>query len=340
MRYISLVLFLLSLVPSAAFSESGWDFLHRQQSMCRSQGGDWEGMGCAPGGRPATAEERREFNEMARQFVDSLSRSTDDCLLHIYATDKTEEVGIVAERWFQRFGVHSRVRGAASLPNDEIIVFRTSRTAHSFEDGYLISNDFIGWKDRNRIHRARVPGWPGNCYTKKYAMEKFTPIFAGRLVDDPNSWDIEWLVDGEFGEILRNSSFLSGSEIMPEDEVFNYYTTVKVSLFTVEELELLRSEIYARNGLIFRTKRLREYFEAKEWYEPRLETLGAVSERDQAILNSVWTFEHVHYQNECFKIAKGKDRQNCWFTTREVKKEITKCTQNGYSFRSCVREYY
>ena len=38
---------------------------------------------------------------------------------------------------------------------------------------------------------------------------------------------------------------------------------------SLEELELMRNEIYARHGWIFRRPDLRNYFESQPWYRPR-----------------------------------------------------------------------
>ena len=47
---------------------------------------------------------------------------------------------------------------------------------------------------------------------------------------------------------------------------------------SLEELELMRNEIYARNGWIFNRPDLRNYFESQPWYRPR----GDLSNREQA----------------------------------------------------------
>lgn len=37
---------------------------------------------------------------------------------------------------------------------------------------------------------------------------------------------------------------------------------------TLEEINLIKNEIYARHGYIFKNAKLRKYFEAKDWYNP------------------------------------------------------------------------
>ena len=51
------------------------------------------------------------------------------------------------------------------------------------------------------------------------------------------------------------------------------YTSVKIMthgelhLFTLNELDIMRNEIYARHGYIFKTARYRDYFNAQPWYK-------------------------------------------------------------------------
>ena len=42
-----------------------------------------------------------------------------------------------------------------------------------------------------------------------------------------------------------------------------------LSAKTRDEVRLILNEMYARHGYIFQSARLREYFNAKPWYQPR-----------------------------------------------------------------------
>ena len=39
------------------------------------------------------------------------------------------------------------------------------------------------------------------------------------------------------------------------------------------ELKIMRNEIYARHGYIFRTEEMKEYFKSQRWYEPKYENV-------------------------------------------------------------------
>ncbi len=39
------------------------------------------------------------------------------------------------------------------------------------------------------------------------------------------------------------------------------------------ELKIMRNEIYARHGYIFKTAEMKEYFKAQRWYEPKYENV-------------------------------------------------------------------
>ena len=43
----------------------------------------------------------------------------------------------------------------------------------------------------------------------------------------------------------------------------------ELASLSLGELELMRNEIYARHGWIFRRPDLRNYFESQPWYRPR-----------------------------------------------------------------------
>jgi hypothetical protein len=46
--------------------------------------------------------------------------------------------------------------------------------------------------------------------------------------------------------------------------------------FSKPELRILRNEIYARHGHIFKSKDLRDYFSAKDWYNPQYEDVSGL----------------------------------------------------------------
>jgi hypothetical protein len=48
---------------------------------------------------------------------------------------------------------------------------------------------------------------------------------------------------------------------------------------TAEELDIMRNEIYARHGYIFRRKDLRDHFKKQEWYKGTTEDIGEIRKR-------------------------------------------------------------
>ena len=53
------------------------------------------------------------------------------------------------------------------------------------------------------------------------------------------------------------------------------------------ELELMRNEIYARHGWIFRRPDLRKYFESQPWYRPRSDNAYYSNRQVEAELSSI-----------------------------------------------------
>jgi hypothetical protein len=69
--------------------------------------------------------------------------------------------------------------------------------------------------------------------------------------------DDDLLVTGPYERFVKISECL-----LTEDDIKG---------FSKQELRVLRNEIYARHGHIFKSKDLRDYFSAKDWYKPQYE---------------------------------------------------------------------
>jgi len=70
----------------------------------------------------------------------------------------------------------------------------------------------------------------------------------------------------------NNNSSASNSSIFPQA------SDRPLSIEDVEnlngwELKIMRNEIYARHGYIFRTEEMKEYFNSQRWYEPKYENV-------------------------------------------------------------------
>ncbi len=56
---------------------------------------------------------------------------------------------------------------------------------------------------------------------------------------------------------------------------------------SLRELEVMRNEIYARHGWIFRRPDLRSYFESQPWYRPRSDNAYYSNQQVEAELNPI-----------------------------------------------------
>lgn len=67
---------------------------------------------------------------------------------------------------------------------------------------------------------------------------------------------------------LPHISSLLSTRLLTEDDIRG---------LSKQDLRILRNEIYARHGYIFKSKDLREYFSAKPWYNPQYNDASDVS---------------------------------------------------------------
>jgi hypothetical protein len=87
----------------------------------------------------------------------------------------------------------------------------------------------------------------------------------------------------------QNVSLIERREKKLRDEIATKPVDVDMfaGMFT-EDLRVLRNEIYARRGKVFRTKDLKEYFAAQTWYKPdptfKDEMLSAVEKANLAVI--------------------------------------------------------
>jgi len=80
----------------------------------------------------------------------------------------------------------------------------------------------------------------------------------------------------------------ASQRLLTEEDVENY---------TSEELEVMRNEIYARHGYSFKNRKMRAYFEAKDWYIP----LG-VDIRSQLTDDEVKNIALIYRYEEYYKV--------------------------------------
>lgn len=95
---------------------------------------------------------------------------------------------------------------------------------------------------------------------------------------------IEIIYDGMFGESLRylypiklrteyEDVIEEGMKKTDEIKLNSILNDKDVNQLSKLELKLLRNEIFARHGYIFKSKDLQEYFSKKSWYNPQYEDI-------------------------------------------------------------------
>ena len=73
---------------------------------------------------------------------------------------------------------------------------------------------------------------------------------------------------------------------------FEYLTNQDIAHFTIDQLRLVRNEIFARNGYIFNSEDLNAYFAQKTWYVPNSSFSDAqLSETEKANINFIKSVE-------------------------------------------------
>ena len=60
--------------------------------------------------------------------------------------------------------------------------------------------------------------------------------------------------------------YVEGAFLLPDSDV-HLYSEEELSIYDAETLALMRNEILARHGYVFKTDSYREYFAAQSWYE-------------------------------------------------------------------------
>ncbi len=113
----------------------------------------------------------------------------------------------------------------------------------------------------------------------------------------PESVDSESFVNEEktFSRTITYEDLIklndaSGNIMLCAPENFKYMLS--------EELKLLRNEIFARQGYIFKNRDLKSYFESKPWYSPKYESVDSISldKTLQNILDSIVKYERKNQQ--------------------------------------------
>ena len=99
--------------------------------------------------------------------------------------------------------------------------------------------------------------------------------------------------------IYLNENYFKGFYKMIVEEEFPLYS--KVNLFkylSIDDLDIMRNEIFADHGYIFKTKKWNEYFSSKTWYKPLYKNVDdKLSEIDKFNINLILNFKNKVLRN-------------------------------------------
>lgn len=112
--------------------------------------------------------------------------------------------------------------------------------------------------------------------------------YEGKMMDE--SEVVEEIIDEEQVKVTEQPQ--KSSYLFPSDK--RYITEYDLSHFTQDEVAMIRNEIYARHGYIFRTEPYKSYFEAKDWYIPNDGfNEGMLSELEKANKDTIVAYEEM-----------------------------------------------
>lgn len=99
--------------------------------------------------------------------------------------------------------------------------------------------------------------------------------------------------------IYLNENYFKGFYKMIVEEEFPTYS--KVNLFkylSIDDLDIMRNEIFADHGYIFKTKKWNEYFSSKTWYKPLYNNVDdKLTEIDKFNINLILNFKNKVLRN-------------------------------------------
>ena len=71
-------------------------------------------------------------------------------------------------------------------------------------------------------------------------------------------------------------------------------TVDDLMVFIIDNLDIMRNEIFARHGQIFQTARYRDYFNAQAWYKGTLnDATGLLSEIERQNVEQIKTVQEI-----------------------------------------------
>jgi len=161
----------------------------------------------------------------------------------------------------------------------------TKSTEYVFEDYYDRPAEIITFDNKQTFSYATT--------------EKGLDIFAAKKEDESSDWSrgkklmslvkTQWLNTDSLKNTPGKYPFAS-KEILIE-AILSCYSSAK--------LALMRNEIYARHGLIFKSESLKKYFSSQSWYKPLFENVeGQLSELEKFNIEQIKRYEIIAIEEE------------------------------------------
>jgi hypothetical protein len=139
------------------------------------------------------------------------------------------------------------------------------------------------FQNAQHFHIAIV-GWHKNERT----MKQILYIFIGlTILSCQNNSE-------QISSVIKSPK--TGQEIILSSKI----DSIEISQMTVENLRLLRNEIFARHGYIFKSQELTDYFSKFDWYQPNLtsdQVDKKLSETDRYNISLIKSLESDKKQN-------------------------------------------
>ena len=90
--------------------------------------------------------------------------------------------------------------------------------------------------------------------------------FSVSMACDPEFYTAPVLAWNTPAEEIAEEDFIEGSFLLPDSDVY-LYSAEELEIYDSETLALMRNEILARHGYVFKKDVYREYFGSQSWYE-------------------------------------------------------------------------
>ncbi|WP_062055737.1 YARHG domain-containing protein [Aquimarina longa] len=151
-----------------------------------------------------------------------------------------------------------------------------------------------------------------------------------------------WFCKGQTESKSNNTNEVASFEFLPEE-------VLKTK--NKEELRLIRNEIFARKGHVFKSNDLNEYFKTKSWYKPDRDIKISLSNNEQLYIKKIKELEQktedkIHIDNLNCINSIDRNKSSIYPLTNEklLSVEIEKLISNAenyhkYKFYEDIREY-